>query len=89
MPRTEPDYLGNPPFKVWREAHPEVRLETPSEAAAGAELIVTPPTAGGSISFLESAGEQNIAGKVLRPLDPPWPVLGTGYFNIAVVRAES
>jgi len=73
LARTEPDYLGNPPFKVWREAHPEVGLETPAEAAAAAELVVNATNGAGSISFLESAGEGNLAGKVLvdiaNPLD--------------------
>ncbi len=73
LARTEPDYLGNPPFKVWREAHPEVGLGTPAEAAAGAEMIVNATNGAGSITFLESAGEQNLTGKVLvdiaNPLD--------------------
>jgi 8-hydroxy-5-deazaflavin:NADPH oxidoreductase len=73
LARTEPDYLGNPPFQVWREAHPEVGLATPAEAAADAELIVNATNGAGSIAFLESAGEENLAGKVLvdvaNPLD--------------------
>jgi 8-hydroxy-5-deazaflavin:NADPH oxidoreductase len=27
LARREPDNLGNPPFKVWKEAHLEVALE--------------------------------------------------------------
>jgi predicted dinucleotide-binding enzyme len=73
LARTEPDYLGNPPFSVWREAHPEVEVGTPAEAVAGAELIVNATNGAGSISFLESAGEDNLADKVLvdiaNPLD--------------------
>jgi 8-hydroxy-5-deazaflavin:NADPH oxidoreductase len=73
LARSEPDYLGNPPFKVWREAHPEVGLGRPAEAAAGAELIVNATNGAGSIQMLESAGEDNLAGKVLvdiaNPLD--------------------
>ena len=62
---TEPDALGNPPFAVWREAHPEVGLATPPHAAARAELIVNASNGAGSIAFLESAGEQNLSGKAL------------------------
>lgn len=73
LARTEPDALGNPPFAVWREAHPEVGLATPADAAARAELIVNASNGAGSIAFLESAGEQNLSGKVLidiaNPLD--------------------
>jgi len=73
LARSEPDFLGNPPFKVWREAHPEVGLGRPAEAAAGAELIVNATNGAGSIEMLESAGEDNLAGKVLvdiaNPLD--------------------
>ena len=73
LARTEPDALGNPPFAVWREAHPEVGLATPPDAAARAELIVNASNGAGSIAFLESAGEQNLSGKVLidiaNPLD--------------------
>lgn len=73
LAKSEPDYLGNPPFPVWREAHPDVGLERPAEAAAGAELIVNATNGAGSIAFLEAAGEENLAGKVLvdvaNPLD--------------------
>jgi predicted dinucleotide-binding enzyme len=73
LARTEPDYLGNPPFAVWREAHPDVSLETAADAAAGAELIVNATNGEGSIAMLELAGEENLAGKVLidiaNPLD--------------------
>jgi predicted dinucleotide-binding enzyme len=71
--RTEPDYLGNPPFAIWREAHPDVRLEAAADAAADAELIVNATNGEGSIAMLESAGETSLAGKVLidiaNPLD--------------------
>lgn len=73
LARTEPDNLGNPPFKVWKEAHPKVGLRTPSEAAAEVELIVNATNGAGSIAMLESAGEGSLAGKVLidvaNPLD--------------------
>jgi len=71
--RTEPDAFGNPPFTVWREAHAEVGLATPVEAAGGAELIVNATNGAGSIAMLELAGEDNLVGKVLvdvaNPLD--------------------
>jgi predicted dinucleotide-binding enzyme len=73
LARTEPDYLGNPPLKTWLEAHPGVGLETPEKAAAEAELVVNATNGAGSLPMLESAGGQNLAGKVLvdvaNPLD--------------------
>jgi predicted dinucleotide-binding enzyme len=71
--RTEPDYLGNPPFAVWQDGHPQVGLKTATDAAAEAELIVNATNGEGSIAMLELAGEENFAGKVLidiaNPLD--------------------
>ncbi len=73
LARSEPDYLGNPPFRVWKEGHPEVGLKRPPEAAAEAELVVNATAGAGSIAMLESAGEETLAGKVLidvaNPLD--------------------
>ncbi|HSF62221.1 MAG TPA: NAD(P)-binding domain-containing protein [Gaiellaceae bacterium] len=73
LARTEPDYLGNPPFPAWKEAHPGVGLATSAEAAAQAELIVNATNGAGSIAMLETAGQENLAGKVLvdvaNPLD--------------------
>jgi 8-hydroxy-5-deazaflavin:NADPH oxidoreductase len=73
MARTEPDYLGNPPFPVWKEAHPGVGLAAPAEAAAEAEVVVNATNGAASIAALEAAGEQNLAEKVLvdvaNPLD--------------------
>lgn len=73
MARTEPDYLGNPPFPAWKEAHPGVALSTPAEAAAKAELVVNATNGAGSIAMLEAAGEENLTGKLLvdvaNPLD--------------------
>lgn len=71
LARSEPDYLGNPPFKAWLESHPGVELESPSEAAARAELIVNATNGAGSLAMLESAGEENAAGKVLVDVSNP------------------
>ena len=74
LARNEPDYLGNPPFGVWREAHPKVGLGTPAEAVAAGELIVNATNGAGSITMLESAGDQNLAGKVLMDVTNPLDV---------------
>lgn len=73
MARTEPDIFGNPPFRQWRQQHPGIGVGTLAEAAAGAELVVNATNGGGSLAALETAGEQNLVGKVLvdiaNPLD--------------------
>jgi 8-hydroxy-5-deazaflavin:NADPH oxidoreductase len=73
LARSEPDTFGNPPFRVWRESHPGIGFATLAEAAAQGELIVNATHGTGSVPVLESAGEENLAGKVLvdiaNPLD--------------------
>ena len=73
MARTEPDGRGNPPFRTWAEAHPQVRVGSFANAAATGELIVNTTSGVGSLPSLTAAGEHNLAGKVLldvaNPLD--------------------
>lgn len=71
LARTESDYLGNPPVKAWLEAHPGVRLATPAEASADAELIVNATNGAGSLAMLEAAGEEHLARKVLVDVSNP------------------
>ena len=65
--------MGNPPYPAWAAAHPQVRLATFADAAAGAELLVNATSGGVSIAALAAAGAENLAGKVLidiaNPLD--------------------
>jgi 8-hydroxy-5-deazaflavin:NADPH oxidoreductase len=71
--RAEPDTYGNPPFSVWQEEHPEVRLATFSEAAAYGEMVVNATPGTVSLKVLELASETNLNGKILidvaNPLD--------------------
>lgn len=73
LARDQPDSFGNPPFRVWRENHPEIELGTHEQAAAQGEIIVNATTGTGSLQALKAAGEQNLAGKILidiaNPLD--------------------
>lgn len=71
MARNEPDAMGNPPFRVWREAHPAVALAALADAAAQADLIVNATNGASSIAALEAAGEDNLAGKVLLDIANP------------------
>jgi 8-hydroxy-5-deazaflavin:NADPH oxidoreductase len=73
MARTEPDAMGNPPYREWAQGQPQVTLATFAEAAASAELIVNATNGSASISALEAAGRDTLAGKILvdvaNPLD--------------------
>lgn len=73
LARTNPDTFGNPPFKVWREKHPQVEFGTLAQAALHGELLVNATSGTGSVEALKATGEKNLAGKILidiaNPLD--------------------
>jgi 8-hydroxy-5-deazaflavin:NADPH oxidoreductase len=86
LARTAPDGYGNPPFKVWHEQHPGVKLGTFADAAGHGDLVVNATAGAASLHALRLAGEANHAGKVLvdiaNALDysrgmPPTPLVGT------------
>ncbi len=69
----EPDHMGNPPFSVWHQQNPQIKLGTFAEAAAFAEILFNCTAGVGSLDALKLAGESNLNGKVLidiaNPLD--------------------
>lgn len=69
--RSEPDGMGNPPYRDWAATHPRVGLASFAEAADGAELFVNATHGAGSISVLTAAGRENLAGKVLLDVTNP------------------
>jgi len=71
MARTEPDAIGNPPYAVWAQSHPQVRLATFADATTGADLIVNATNGSASIPALTAAGRKNLAGKVLLDIANP------------------
>ncbi len=77
MGRTEPDGMGNPPFRGWAEAHTRVTVAPFAEAAAAGEIVVNATNGAGSIAALTAAGEANLAGKVLVDIANPL-VFSTG-----------
>ncbi|MFG2102151.1 NADPH-dependent F420 reductase [Micromonospora echinaurantiaca] len=70
---TTPDGMGNPPYAAWAADHPQVRLASFADAAAGAELLVNATSGAVSIAALRAAGADNLADKILidiaNPLD--------------------
>lgn len=66
LARQEPDPgYGIPPFGVWHEQHPGVKLGTFAGAAAHGELVVNATAGAASLDVLRLAGEANLEGKVL------------------------
>jgi 8-hydroxy-5-deazaflavin:NADPH oxidoreductase len=71
LARAEPDRMGTPPFKVWKEQHPAVELGTIAEAAAHGEVLANAMSGTGSLDTLKLAGDQHLAGKVLIDISNP------------------
>jgi 8-hydroxy-5-deazaflavin:NADPH oxidoreductase len=71
LARTEPDGMGNPPFRVWHAAHSGVALATFADAAAGADLVVNATYGAAALAVLGFAGADNLAGKVLVDVSNP------------------
>ncbi|NJC68571.1 NAD(P)-binding domain-containing protein [Planosporangium thailandense] len=71
LSRSEPDAMGNPPYSTWATSHPDVRLAPFAEAAAGAELLVNATSGHVSLATLQSAGADNLAGKILLDIANP------------------
>jgi hypothetical protein len=71
LSRTEPDGMGNPPFRVWHAAHPGVAVATFPDAAAGADLVVNATNGAAALDVLGLARAENLSGKVLVDISNP------------------
>jgi hypothetical protein len=71
LARTEPDFMGNPPFRVWHEGHPQVKLGTFAQAAAHGAILINATAGMGSLDALKLAGANNLNGKVLMDISNP------------------
>ena len=71
LARTEPDAMGSPAYATWAGEHPEVRLATFAEAAAGAELVVNATGGSAALPALRSAGADSLADKVIIDISNP------------------
>ena len=65
LTRTEPDGMGNPPFRQWHDDHTDIDVVTFADAAATGEVVVNATAGGASLQILQAAGPENLAGKVL------------------------
>lgn len=87
--RSEPDALGNPPFAVWLENHPQIRVAAYSDAAVGADLVVNATNGGGSLAALEATGAANLAGKVVLDIANPLDASGGMPPSLSVSNTDS
>jgi 8-hydroxy-5-deazaflavin:NADPH oxidoreductase len=71
LARTEPDGMGNPPFRAWHAAHPGVAVATFPDAAAGADLVVNATNGAAALDVLGLARAENLSGKVLVDISNP------------------
>ena len=73
LARAEPDVYGNPPFNVWQQQHPQLRLGTFADATAFGAVVVNATNGAASLEALSLAGAANLDGKLLidiaNPLD--------------------
>ncbi|KRF29098.1 NADPH-dependent F420 reductase [Phycicoccus sp. Soil802] len=58
-------------FVAWHDAHRDASLATFAEAAAAAELVVNATSGPGALPALESAGADQLAGKVVIDISNP------------------
>jgi hypothetical protein len=71
LKRTGPDGMGNPPFSMWYEQHPRVKLGTFVQAAAYGELLVNATAGSVSLDVFKQIGEAALNGKVLIDISNP------------------
>ena len=69
--RDPADTAGREDYAAWAADHSAVRLATFAEAAAGAELVVNASGGDVALGILETAGAENLAGKVLLDISNP------------------
>ncbi len=85
----EPDRMGNVPFAQWQADQPEVRLLTFADAGAHGEVVVNATAGGVSLAALESAGADNLAGKVLIDVANTLDFSQGGPPTLSVVNTDS
>ncbi|MEJ2194346.1 MAG: NAD(P)-binding domain-containing protein [Ignavibacteriaceae bacterium] len=71
LAKTGKDNFGRPAFGDWIKNNSKVQLGNYSEAASFGEFLVNATSGMGSLNALESAGESNLANKVLLDISNP------------------
>lgn len=71
LARDAKDAFGNPPYKVWAAAHPNIGLDTLANAAASGEIVINALSGAGALDGLALAGEANLDGKIVLDISNP------------------
>jgi predicted dinucleotide-binding enzyme len=71
LAKTGKDNFGRPPFSEWIKNNPKIKFGIYSEAAAFGEFIVNATNGAGTMQALESAGNKNLANKVMLDISNP------------------
>lgn len=71
LARTDPNPMGLPPFSVWSQQHPQVRLGSYAETAAHGDVLVNATSGTGSLDVLALAGAANLDSKILIDISNP------------------
>lgn len=71
LARTGPDRRGQPSVADWLKQHATVRLAEFPDAARHGEMVVNATSGDGTLDAINSAGEANLAGKVLLDIANP------------------
>ncbi|MCX5381463.1 NADPH-dependent F420 reductase [Streptomyces sp. NBC_00091] len=69
--RTEPDFMGTPPFGQWLAGHPGIELLTFGEAARTADLVINGIDGANAVRELTAISE-HLAGKTLMDYAVPF-----------------
>lgn len=70
MKKAEKDAMGNPPFPEWHKQNPKVKLDTFSNAAKGADLVMVATNGMATVDAVKAAGKE-LDGKVLMDITNP------------------
>ena len=71
MARNDKDTFRNPPFRIWHEQHPQVKVGTLADAAASGELVINALSGQGGLAGLRLAGAANLDGKIVMDVSNP------------------
>src|SRR6185503_11529353 len=89
LARSEPDMAGGPPLRTWLESHPKVTLVTHAEAAAHGEIVVNALSGQGAVAGLQTAGADNLRGKILIDISNPLDFSKGMPPSLSVVNTDS
>lgn len=71
MAKTKNDNYGRSPIKDWLSKYENIKIGTFAESATYGEFLVNATNGGGSLSAIEMAGKQNLAGKTMLDIANP------------------